>query len=113
MPDSEGSIIYSTREILDSINEKLTRGQAAMEQFDKRLTGVEARVAAHDKILTEQLPKFQKVVEDMNVQSQVEAALDSRKVRGVSRRDQMVASAIGLLILALAVLQYLPHLGGG
>ncbi len=109
-PDTEGVIVYSTREVLDSINEKLAKGQTAMEQLDRRVSGAEGRLAAHDKILTEQIPKFQKAIEELNVQKQVEDALDSRKVKGISRRDQVVTAAIGMLILALALLQYLPHL---
>lgn len=107
---AEGGLIsYDLKEILEGINEKLAKNAVLAEQLDRRVSGVEARVAAHDRILTEQIPKFQKVIEDLNVQKQVEAALDSRRIKGVSNRDRFVVGALSACILLVTILAYLPH----
>lgn len=104
---------YSFKEILSDINEKLARNSVFNEQLDRRMSTLEARVAGHDKILTDQLPKIQQSVDDLstklNVQGQVEAALDSRKVRGRTRNERLLTFAVGLIVLSLAILAYLPH----
>lgn len=108
--NDDSTVTFTVREILDGINEKLAKSLALGEQMEKRISTLETRVQAHDRILSEQLPKFQKVIEDLDVQSKVEAALDSHHFQGVSNIDRFVASAIGLCILALGAVQYLPHL---
>lgn len=111
--DLSGVVVYSTKEILDSINEKLAKAGVLADQHDKRLTTLETRVMSHDRILTEQLPKFQRVVEDLDVQRQVEAALDSRRVSGISNRDRAIAGALSACILALGIVEVLPKVIGG
>lgn len=106
-------VSYSLKEILADINEKLSKNTVFNDQLDRRMSTLETRVQSHDKILTDQLPKLQKLVEEINVQKQVEAALDSRRVRGVSTRDRVLIGGLSACLLALGLLETLPKVLGG
>lgn len=101
------------KEILADINEKLAKNAVFNDQLDRRMGTLEQRVASHDRILTDQLPKLQKAVEGIEVQKQVEAALDSRRVRGVSTRDRVMIGGLSACLLALGMIEALPKVLSG
>lgn len=104
-----GVIVIPVSQILDGINDKLAKTAALSEQLGRRMDGLEARVERHDKIIGEQMPRLLKFMEDMNVQQQVEAALDSRRVRGISNRDKVIVGGLSSCLMLLGLLQYLPN----
>lgn len=108
-----GRITYTTKEILADINRKLSEGALITEQLDRRMTAIEHRVSQHDRALTEELPKLTKFMQDFDVQRQVEDALDSRKVRGISNRDRLIGSIIGACLLLVTFIDLLPKAFGG
>lgn len=111
MAEVEGSdrIVFTTKEILAEINAKLAKQDVLVEQLDKRTERLEHRIETHDRILTDQIPKLTDFMEKMNVQQQVEAALDSRRVHGVSSRDKLLVGGLSACILVVSLLSYLPH----
>jgi hypothetical protein len=110
---ASGRVSYTTKEILDGINDKLSRQALFVEQVDRRLTAVENRLGRHDEILTEQVPRLARVIEDLNVQQQVEAALEAKQVKGISRTDKIVGGAIGACVLLVTVIGNIPHITHG
>lgn len=108
-----GRITYTTKEILSDINRKLSESALITEQLDRRTTALENRVAGHDRLLTDELPKLTKFMQDFDVQRQVEDALDSRRVRGISNRDRLIGSIIGACLLLVTFIDLLPKAFGG
>lgn len=108
-----GRITYTTKEILSDINRKLSESALITEQLDRRMTAIEHRVNQHDRVLTDELPKLTKFMQDFDVQRQVEDALDSRKVRGISNRDRLVVGGISACILMITLVDLLPKAFGG
>lgn len=108
-----GRISYTTKEILADINKKLNESVLITEQIDRRTTALESRVANHDRMLSDEMPKLMKFMQDMDVQQQVEAALDSRRVHGISNRDRLVVGGISACILLITLIDLLPRAFGG
>lgn len=108
-----GRITYTTKEILSDINRKLNESALITEQHDRRLNAVETRISHHDRVLNDELPKLTKFMQDFDVQRQVEDALDSRRVRGISNRDRIIVGGISACILLITLIDLLPKAFGG
>lgn len=106
-------VSYTTKEILADINRKLTESALITTQLDRRMSAIEQRVSQHDAVLNSEIPKLTKFMQDFDVQRQVENALDSRKVRGVSTRDRVVVGGISACIMLVTLVDLLPKAFGG
>ncbi len=110
--DPNGVIRYTTKEILADINEKLSKNNLLVEQMDRRLTSLELRVGVHDQMLSEQMPKLEKFMREMDVRREVDAALEARNVRGASLRTKMLVAIPGVVLAVVSILALLPRAAG-
>lgn len=108
-PSGGDRIVYTTKEILADINDKLTRQAQLAEQIERRVSALENRVDSHDKVLMDMVPQLKDFVEKINIQKAVEDAMESKKV-GIANYDRVMIGALSVAVVFLSLI--LPHLFG-
>lgn len=109
MPD-EPVITYTLEQVFEGINQKLTVLSERHDQESRRMDKLENRVGKLEQVVMDELPRIRKFMEDQDVQQQVEAALDSRRVKGLSQRDRVIVGGLSACILAVTILSLIHGL---
>ena len=98
----------SPEERLAVLEQEILRLDREMDRVRDKVHTLESSTRAIE-ILAQQVPKLTEFMQAMDVQQQVELALDERNIRGTSGRDKLLVAALSACLLVISIVTLLPR----
>ena len=103
-------VSYTTKELLAEIRDGISAIKTTTSNHEERIVKLEAIALEHEEIRKLYVPKIDTLVRDLDIQSEVRAALDAREDRGFTRKQKLVGLAFALVTTVLNVMTLGPDL---
>lgn len=103
-------VSYTTKELLAEIREGISSIKTTTANHEDRIVKLEAHVAEHEEVRRAYVPKVDGLLRDLDIQSEVKAALDARDDRGFTRKQKLLGLVFALVTTVLNVLTLGPDL---